>query len=60
NDIEFITTYLRLLAHMNKMTMDVVAEFIFWYLDGGEQIRPFIKNLFNQCGLDDPFGHFYS
>ncbi|CAF4508243.1 unnamed protein product [Rotaria socialis] len=60
NDIEFITTYLRLLAHMNKMTMDVVAELIFWYLDGGEQIRPFVKNLFNRCGLDDPFGHFYS
>lgn len=59
HDIEFITTYLRLLSQMNKMTMEVVAEFIYWYLEGGEQIRAFIKNLFNQCGLDDPFGHFY-
>jgi len=39
NDIEFISTYLRLLVQINKMTIDVVAEFIYWYLDGGERIR---------------------
>ena len=39
NDIEFISTYLRLLVHFNKITIDVTAEFIYWYLDGGEQIR---------------------
>ncbi|CAF4224081.1 unnamed protein product, partial [Rotaria sp. Silwood2] len=60
HDIEFISTYLRLLAHFNKMTMEVIAEFIYWYLEGGEQIRAFVKTLFQQCGLDDPFGHFYN
>ena len=39
HDIEFITIYLRLLVKFNKMTMDVVAEFIYWYLEGGERIR---------------------
>ncbi|CAF0753292.1 unnamed protein product [Rotaria sp. Silwood1] len=60
HDIEFISTHLRLLAHLNKMTMDVVAEFIYWYLEGGDQIRALVKTLFQQCGLDDPFGHFYN
>ncbi|CAF1127858.1 unnamed protein product [Rotaria sordida] len=60
HDIELISTYLRLLAHLNKMTMEVVAEFIYWYLDGGDHIRAFVKTLFQQCGLDDPFGHFYN
>ncbi|CAF0730534.1 unnamed protein product [Rotaria sordida] len=60
HDIELISTYLRLLAHLNKMTMEVVAEFIYWYLDGGDHIRAFVKALFQQCGLDDPFGHFYN
>jgi hypothetical protein len=23
-------------------------------------IRPMVKNLFAQCGLDDPLGHFYA
>jgi hypothetical protein len=39
NDIEFISTYLRLLAHINKMTIDVIAEFIYWYLEGGDRMR---------------------
>lgn len=38
-DFELISTYIRLLVMMNKMTLDVVAEFIYWYLDGGERIR---------------------
>jgi len=38
-DIEFISIYLRLLVQINKMTIDVIAEFIYWYLEGGEQIR---------------------
>lgn len=39
NDIELISTYLRLLGQINKMTIDVVAEFIYWYLEGGDRIR---------------------
>lgn len=39
HDIEFISTYLRLLVQINKITIDVVAEFIYWYLDGGDRIR---------------------
>lgn len=38
-DFELISTYIRLLVMINKMTLDVVAEFIYWYLDGGERIR---------------------
>ncbi|UJR35912.1 hypothetical protein I4U23_028653 [Adineta vaga] len=59
-DVELIFIYLRLLAFLNKMSMDVVGEFIFWYLEGGDQIRPFVKELFDQCGLQDPFDHFYA
>ncbi len=29
--------------------------FVSYYL-----IRPLAKQLFEQCGLDDPFGHFYN
>lgn len=39
NDIELITTYLRLLVYLNRMTMEVVAEFIYWYLEGGDRLR---------------------
>lgn len=39
NDIELITIFLRLLVQINKMTIDVAAEFIYWYLEGGEHIR---------------------
>jgi len=38
-DIELISTYLRLLVLIDKMTIDVTAEFIYWYLDGGDRIR---------------------
>jgi hypothetical protein len=39
NDIELISVFLRLLVQINKMTIDVAAEFIYWYLEGGEHIR---------------------
>ena len=38
-DVELILIYLRLLAFINKMTINVVGEFIYWYLEGGDQIR---------------------
>lgn len=39
NDIDFISTYLRLLVHANKMNIEVVAELIYWYLEGGDHLR---------------------
>lgn len=39
HDFELISTYIRLLVMINKMNMDVVAEFIYWYLDGGDRVR---------------------
>jgi hypothetical protein len=39
NDFELISTYLRLLVQFNKMTIDVMAEFIYWYLEGGNRLR---------------------
>ncbi|CAF0962576.1 unnamed protein product [Adineta steineri] len=59
-DIEFISTYLRLLVLLKKMSIDVVGEFIYWYLEGGDRLRPFIKHIFEQCGLQDSFNHFYN
>jgi hypothetical protein len=38
-DIDFISTYIRLIVQFNKMSMDVVAEFIYWYLEGGDRVR---------------------
>lgn len=38
-DFEMLTIYFRLLVHINRMTIDVVAEFIYWYLDGGDRLR---------------------
>ena len=38
-DLEMLTIYFRLLVHINRMTIDVVAEFIYWYLDGGDRVR---------------------
>jgi hypothetical protein len=39
NDDAFISIYLQLLAQINRMTIDVIAEWIYWYLEGGHQIR---------------------
>lgn len=39
HDVELICIYLRLLAFLNKMSIDVVGEFIHWYLEGGDQLR---------------------
>ena len=39
HDVDFISTYIRLIVQFNKMSMDVVAEFIYWYLEGGDRIR---------------------
>jgi hypothetical protein len=38
-DVELISTYLRLIVQFNNMSMEVVAEFIYWYLEGGDRIR---------------------
>jgi hypothetical protein len=38
-DVELITTYLRFLVLINKMNIEVVAELIYWYLEGGDYIR---------------------
>ena len=44
NDEAFISIYLQLLAQINKMTIDVIAEWIYWYLEGGHQIRYIVTN----------------
>ena len=38
-DEAFINIYLQLLAQINRMTIDVIAEWIYWYLEGGHHIR---------------------
>lgn len=38
-DLEFINAYFDFLIFLNQMTIDVIAEFIYWYLDGGERLR---------------------
>ncbi|CAF0727372.1 unnamed protein product [Didymodactylos carnosus] len=60
DDVECIISYIRMLTAMNVMNIDVVTEWMYWYLDGGEKIRAIIKESFQQCGLDDSFGHFYN
>lgn len=36
---EFVQAYLDFLVFVNRLTIDVVAELIYWYLDAGEQMR---------------------
>ena len=38
-DMTSIEILFRMLAETNRMTIDVVAEFIYWYLDGTDQIK---------------------